>query len=70
MDIPSMVTICASALITVFALLSVLALVMKLVVILFPEKASTDDPAVMAALAATVAVLYPGRSISKTEEIR
>jgi hypothetical protein len=67
---PDIVTICISALITVFALLGFLAAVMKLVVLLFPEKAATDDPTVAAALAASVAAHFPGRSISRIEEIK
>jgi hypothetical protein len=67
---PDIVSICISALITVFALLSFLAIIMKLVVLLFPEKASTDDQAIAAAVAATVASQFPGRSISRIEEIK
>lgn len=63
--------ICVSAFIGVFILLSFLALIMKLIIAVFPEKAeSVSDTAVLAALATVVTAVYPGTKITKVEEIQ
>lgn len=69
MDLP---IICVSAFAAVFLLLSVLAGVMRIIIILFPEKThSADaDAAVIAAAASVVSSLYPGSSITRIEELK
>ncbi len=63
--------ICVSAFIGVFILLSVLALIMRLIIAVFPEKAeAVSDTAVVAALATVVTAVYPGTRITKVEEIQ
>lgn len=66
MDLP---IICVSAFAAVFLLLSVLAGVMRIIVVLFPEKTGPADTAVIAAAATAVSSLYPGNAITRIEEL-
>ncbi len=71
----NLLTICLNAFIVVLGLLSSLALTMRLLIALFPERqqapASTGgDAAQTAAVAAAVAQLYPGARLTRMEEIR
>jgi hypothetical protein len=61
---------CAVAFVAVFVLLAFLALVMRILVILWPETRAGTDAAVMAAVAATMSTVYPGTRITKVEEER
>ena len=70
MESLDLLLICASAFVAVFCLLTVLALVMRIIVVVFPQKEASADAAIIAALASTVSTLYPGTSITKVEEIR
>jgi len=60
--------ICGTGFLAVFLLLSILAFLMRLLIILFPEKEKDDAyaPAV-AAIAVTFKSLYPGTKITKIE---
>jgi len=62
--------ICASAFVAVFVLLSVLALVMKLIIVVYPAKAVQTDTVMMAAMATVVSSIYPGTKLTKIEEIK
>ena len=62
--------ICVSAFIVVFLLLALLALVMRLIIAVFPEKVIKADSGYLAALASVMASLYPGTKITKVEEIK
>ncbi len=62
--------ICASAFAAVFLLLTFLALVMRLILVIFPYKEPSSDSAMLAAVAAAVAAIYPGTKITKVEEIK
>ncbi len=65
-----LVFICISAFLAVFVLLSVLAVVMRLILVAFPEaKGGGTDAAVLAAVSSTVSSIYPGTQITKIEEI-
>lgn len=64
-----LISVCISAFIGVFVLLTLLALVMRLIIVLFPEK-GIDDSAVIAAVTTTVSTLFPGTKITKIEEIK
>ena len=66
----SIVSICLSAFIGVFILLALLALVMRGIIMLFPEKETGVDAAVIAAVSATMNTVYPGTKITKIEETR
>jgi hypothetical protein len=63
-------TICISAFLAVFVLLAVLALLMRLILVIFPYKKSGGDAAVIAALSTVMQNVYPGTSITKVEEIK
>jgi hypothetical protein len=60
--------VCSVAFAAVFTLLTVLAIVMHLVTIAFPERRTTLDPAVSAAISTTVATLFPGARVTRIEE--
>jgi hypothetical protein len=52
----------------VFFILTVLFLLMRLVIFLFPAKKAQIDAAAMAALTAAVHNIFPGTKITKVEE--
>ncbi|MBU1185614.1 MAG: hypothetical protein KKD56_08725 [Acidobacteria bacterium] len=52
----------------VFIILAVLAVIMRLIIIIFPEKQSTTDSAVLAAVFGAVMSRFPGTKILKVEE--
>ena len=60
--------ICGIAFFFVFVILALLALSMRLIILIFPEKKIGADAAVIAALAATVQSVFPGSKITKIEE--
>ena len=65
MESYGLISICISALIAVFLILSLLAIVMRLITVIFPEKVIKDDSAVIAALTTIVNKYYPGTKITK-----
>ena len=71
MPTPDLLSICAAAFAGVFTLLCVLAVVMRLILIIFPQKEETADSMVMASVATSVyQSLYPGSRITRVEEIK
>ncbi len=70
MGSPELLIICISAFIAVFILLTVLAVVMRLIILIFPQKIDTTDSAMIAAVAAAATSLYPGTKIKSIEEIQ
>jgi hypothetical protein len=62
------VVICGVAFLIVFVILALLALTMKLIMIIFPEKKAVSDGAVIAALAAATQTVFPGTKITNVEE--
>ena len=52
----------------VFLLLSLLAGLMQLITLIFPERKSSVEPTLVAAISSSVAVLYPGARVTKIEE--
>ncbi len=60
--------ICVSAFLWVFLILCLLALLMWLLMRIFPFEDSGPDSAVVAALATVQQIVYPGLKISKIEE--
>jgi hypothetical protein len=70
MESLSLLAICVSAFIGVFLLLSILALVMRLIIVAFPERGGRDDAAMVAAVTAVLQTIYPGTKVSKVEEIK
>ena len=68
MEPTDMYQICAIAFLTVFVILAALALIMRFIILIFPEKAVESDAAVLAALSTTVQTVFPGTKITKIEE--
>lgn len=70
MPSPDLLVVCLTAFVAVFALLGVLALVMRGLLTLFPAPApsTSSDHAVLAAVSAAAAAAYPGMRITKIEE--
>ena len=62
--------ICVSAFVVVFFLLAMLALVMRLIMAVFPEKIVKSDSAYVAAIASVMTSIFPGTKITKVEEIK
>ncbi len=59
---------CLLTLAIVFLVLSLLSLSMRLLIAVFPEKSSSDDAAVVAALTTHLSKVYPHTQITKMEE--
>ena len=70
MPSPELWLVCLTAFCAVAVLLSVLAGLMRLILIVFPHKEEATDAVVVAAIASVVTNLYPGTRVSKVEEIR
>ncbi len=70
MESAELLMVCIAAFVMVFVLLTLLAVVMRLITGIFPEKARTTDSAVLAAVASVVSSVYPGTNITKIEEIK
>jgi hypothetical protein len=64
-----LVSICISAFLAVFVLLSILAAVMRLILVIFPERNGGSDMAVIAAVTSAMNSIYPGSQITKIEEM-
>ena len=70
MHSPELFTICISAFLAVFVLLAVLAIVMRLILVVFPAKKIVSDAAVVAAVSTVMQNIYPGTKVTKVEEIK
>jgi hypothetical protein len=62
--------ICVAALMVVFIILSLLALIMILIIRFFPEKDQSDQSVLIAALGAAVKAHFPDKKIIKIEEVK
>ena len=67
---PDILSICFSAFITVFLILSGLAVSILITTRLFPFNDAKEDTTVYAAITSSHAVIYPGTKITKIEEIK
>jgi len=63
-----LVTMCLTAFSAVFFLLAVLAGVMHLITLVFPEKAKKVDATYVAAISASINSVIPGAKITRIEE--
>lgn len=63
-----LVVICGAALLWVFCILLLLALLMRLIIRIFPAAEKPGDPAVVAALTAVLQAILPGTKVTKIEE--
>jgi hypothetical protein len=70
MESLELLVVCASAFVGVFLLLMVLALVMRLIIVIFPERESVGDSAMIAAVSTVLQTYYPGMKITNVEEIK
>lgn len=68
MESTSLFNISLLAFAMVFLILAVLSLLMRLVIVVFPEKKTRIDAAAMAALTAALNKIFPGMKITKVEE--
>ena len=68
MESSELISICLSAFIAVFLILSILAVFMRLITVVFSVKDTKEDSAVIAALTTIVNQYYPGTKITKIEE--
>ena len=69
MESLDLVAICASAFVGVFLLLSVLAIVMRVLLVVFPERADSNA-AMVAAVSTVLQTIYPGTKITNVEELK
>lgn len=67
---PNLLLICLNAFLAVMILLSTLAGGMRFLMWLFPGTKHEPDSATAAAIAAVVATLLPGHSVSRIETVR
>ena len=70
MNPPDLLVICLSAFVAVFSLLGFLAVVMRALISVFPEKVGGIDSATIAAVTAAAAYAFPGTKVTNVEEIR
>jgi len=71
MDSNQLLYICISSLLAVFVLLTLLAIVMRILVAVFPEaleRLAASDAALLAAISATITTMYPGLRATRVEE--
>lgn len=64
----NLLAVCSTALTAVFVLLALLAVVMRVITLLFPERPVRIDPFLVAAITSTVSTLYPNARVTKIEE--
>ncbi len=68
MEATSLFSACLIALVSVFALLGVLALTIELITTIFPERRHAVDSALAAAISTIVAQVIPGARVTRIEE--
>ncbi len=70
MDAPNLLSICTIAFASVAILLSILAVTMHFMTMLFPVRKPAVDAAIVAAISGTVASVFPGSRVTHIEEER
>lgn len=67
---PNLLLICLSSFIAVFILLSILAIVIKVINLVYPAKIveEKEDSAIYAAISSATAYYFPNRKITNIEE--
>jgi len=63
-----LVVICGVAFLMVFVILVLLALMMRIIILIFPEKKAVSDAALIAAISVAVQTVIPGTKLTKVEE--
>lgn len=59
---------CSIAFLAVFVLLAFLAVVMRLIMAVFPERKAVLDSVMVAAISSTITTLIPGSRVTRIEE--
>ena len=67
---PNLLLISLTAMLAVFVILTLLALTMRVLVAVFPERATSDDAAVLAAVSAAATAAFPGTRVTNVTEVR
>ena len=62
--------ICFSAFISVFLILTSLAIVMQVIMKLFPIKEKAEDLAVFSVMASVLSAKFPGKKITNIKEVK
>jgi hypothetical protein len=70
MNEPNLLVISIFAFIAVFTLLGVLAALMHILTVIFPERSDDSDPALLSAIMSAASAAYPGMRVTHVEEIR
>lgn len=68
MAVSSLFSACLIAMVAVFSLLGLLALIMWLITTLFPVREGKIDSTVVAAISTAVASVWPGAKVTRIEE--
>ncbi|MFV2071476.1 MAG: hypothetical protein ACC742_02340 [Thermoanaerobaculales bacterium] len=68
MDATNLFSACLIALISVFSLLGLLAMIMEMITVYFSERERALDPVLVAAISTTVASVYPRAQVTRIEE--
>ena len=63
-----LLTICGTAFLAVFVILVILAIVIRLICMVFPLRGDSDDAALVAAIGSAAATIYPGARVTRIEE--
>jgi len=69
----NLLSMCMASFGAVFSILTFLAVVMHLIMIIFPEKkieTASDDAAIYAAITSVYSSLYPGMKVTNIKEIK
>ena len=70
MEYVELLLICISAFTMVFALLSVLAVIMRIITAVFPQKTTGIDATLVAVVTSAVSSAFPGTKVTKIEEMK
>jgi len=68
MQFVELVVICGVAFFMVFVILALLAFMMRLIILIFPEKIAVSDAAMIAAITASIQTVFPGKKVTTFEE--
>lgn len=68
MALSSLFSACLIAMLAVFCLLGLLALIMWLITAVFPVRGGKIDSAIVAAITTAVTSVYPGAKVTRIEE--
>jgi len=66
--VEELLAVSATAFTAVFVLLALLAVVMRIITLVFPERRARIDPVLVAAITSTVSTLYPIARVTKIQE--